>query len=592
MLRTFWALLDMTALSGDDSHRPEVILRVSVLTLLAATLLAVALDQILGPRFLLSPVLIGGAALFLLAHRLTARGRLSAARALTVISLLGMLSFSLYTSPSGIHSVGSMMLPTVIVVGSLILGRPGFLIVTGMTVLSAAGLVVADVNGLIVTRYHEVSRYQDVIGPTLFLLLTAVMVRLSAAELIRTGERARRSQHALMKANRQLEAQAAELASVQQARHLESLGVLAGGIAHDFNNLLLSIAGNIELAAADLPETASVRAHLDEAQKATRRASELTRQMLAYSGKGRFAARRIESAAWLRALEPSLREAVTGGARLEIAIAPELPPIEADTLQLRQAVVNLVTNADEAVGNGPGTITVAARAVSCTQAAFADAWYQDMPAAGIYVAIEVSDTGAGIPDEHLSRIFDPFFTTKFVGRGLGLPVVLGIVRGHKGAIKVASEAGRGTTIRIFLPALRTGQGTAEPSAWEDAADHTRRAILVVDDEDSVRRLAKSMLERMGYDVVTAASGRQAIEIYRQHRDRIHGVLLDLTMPHMDGHQTLLALRDVDPGVRVILTSGFSEQEVAERFGDARPTAFIAKPYTLQMLGEALTSALA
>ena len=591
MLRTFWDLLDLTTFTGDDSHRPGVILRVCILTVLAASGLTLVLDRFMMQRPGLWVLLLAGCALLGIALRLTRRGRFSLAAVLVMVDVIGVLSFVLYTSRSGIHSVTTMMLPSVIVVGSLILGRRGFLLVTGLTVLSAAGLVVADIHDLIRTPYHEIVRYRDIIAPTMYLLFTAVMVRLSTAELIRTGERARRSQQALMTANRQLEEQAAELASVQQAKRLESLGVLAGGIAHDFNNLLLSISGNIELAAADLPETSSVRAHLDEAERSARRAAELTRQMLAYSGKGRFVARRIESAPWLRALEPALREAVPGGARLEIAIAPELPPIEADTLQLRQALVNLVTNASEAVGDGPGTITVAARAISCTQAAFADAWYQDMPAAGIYVVIEVSDTGPGIPEEHRSRIFDPFFTTKFVGRGLGLPVVLGIVRGHKGAIKVTSEEGQGTTIRILLPALRTGQGTAEPSAWEEAADRTRTAVLVVDDEESVRRLATSMLERLGYEVITAASGRQALEIFRHHRGRIRGVLLDLTMPHMDGHQALVALREIDPGVRVILSSGFSEQEVAARFGDAPPTAFIAKPYTLRMLGDVLTRSL-
>ena len=251
----------------------------------------------------------------------------------------------------------------------------------------------------------------------------------------------------------------------------------------------------------------------------------------------------------------------------------------ADATQIRQVVMNLITNASEAIGDREGTITLRTGAMSCDRDYFADAiGDSERHVPGRYVFLEVSDTGVGMDAETLARIFDPFFSTKFAGRGLGLAAVLGIVRGHKGALKVSSKPGEGTTFRVLLPAhgAAAEPGEASPVAARDFRGHG--LVLVADDEPAVRAVARNILERAGFRVVTAADGREALELYKQHGREIRLVVLDMTMPHLDGEACFLALRELDPDAKIVMTSGYSEQEVVAHFVGKGLAGFVQKPY--------------
>ncbi len=379
-------------------------------------------------------------------------------------------------------------------------------------------------------------------------------------------------------------------AQVQYAQKLESLGVLAGGIAHDFNNLLMVILGNLDLALFELP--AGTRAHdrLADAKDAGRRASELTRQMLAYSGRGTFVVQRIDLGHLVDEMTPMLRLSVSKRADLRFRLAPDLPAIEADATQMRQVVLNLVVNASEAIGDRDGVIEVSTGTIECDDAVLAEAAVNDAARPGPHVCLEVTDSGAGMDGETQARIFDPFFTTKLSGRGLGLAAVMGIVRNHKGAIAVRSQPESGTTFRVLFP--QAAQAAASPVERPSAASvRGTGTILLVDDEVGVRTTAKAMLERLGYRVILAEDGRQAVDVFQAHQAEIAGVLLDLTMPSMDGEETFRALRGIDARTRVILSSGYGEHDVEQRFAGLGLAGFIQKPYELQSLGSVLAAAL-
>jgi two-component system cell cycle sensor histidine kinase/response regulator CckA len=256
-----------------------------------------------------------------------------------------------------------------------------------------------------------------------------------------------------------------------------------------------------------------------------------------------------------------------------------LPSVMADATQIRQVVMNLITNASEAIGEASGVVTLSTRVMDCDDEYLKGVVDDNDPhPAGRYVCLEVCDSGCGMDRATLGRIFDPFFTTKFTGRGLGLAAVLGIVRGHKGALRVYSEKGRGTTFKILLPAH---QQEAPPPALDKDSGKTWRGhglVLVVDDEESVRNMGRRLLERAGFEVVMAADGQQAVDLFARHQERIRLVLLDMTMPRLDGEACYRELRRVDGGVKVIMTSGYSEQEVVSHFVGKGLAGFVQKPY--------------
>jgi PAS domain S-box-containing protein len=372
------------------------------------------------------------------------------------------------------------------------------------------------------------------------------------------------------------------LSQIQQTQKLESLGVLAGGIAHDFNNLLMAVLGHADLALDALPSSSEARDDLAEIRRAAQRATELCKQMLAYSGKGRFVIQPVEMQKVVEEMLHMLRVSISKNAILKLNFSPNLPPVDADASQMRQVVMNLVVNASEAIGERSGVITLSTGAMDCDRGYLSESWLDEQLPEGMYVFIEVADTGAGMDAETRARIFDPFFTTKFTGRGLGLAAVLGIVRGHRGAIKVYSELGRGTTLKVLFPASQRAEVQERRSAVRGMYEG-KGTVLLVDDDESVRAVGRKMLERIGFTVVTAADGAEAIARFRERADDIICAIVDLTMPHVDGAETFRELRRMRPGVRVILSSGYNEQDVTQRFVGKGLAGFIQKPYQLSTL---------
>ncbi|HEY6041174.1 MAG TPA: GAF domain-containing protein, partial [Anaerolineae bacterium] len=375
-----------------------------------------------------------------------------------------------------------------------------------------------------------------------------------------------------------------------ETQKLESLGVLAGGIAHDFNNLLVSILGNVGLALLDLEPASPAREPVEQIKVAAQRAADLTKQMLAYSGKGRFVMQRLNVNAIIEEMTQLLRVSISKNAMLRMNLTPHLPPIEADATQVRQIVMNLIVNASDAIGARDGIITLNTGTVRVDPRYLSDTFMAPELTAGDYVFIEVADTGVGMDSETQKKIFEPFFTTKFTGRGLGLAAVLGIVRGHKGAIKVASDPGKGTTFRILLPSSE-GSSAMDEGAKVNQIERGQGIVLVVDDEDVVRNVTKRMLERFGYGVMMASDGREGVDVYKTSMDRIALVLLDMTMPHMNGEETFRELRVIRPEVKVLLMSGYTEQEATSRFAGKGLAGFLQKPYTPQELHEKIQSIL-
>jgi PAS domain S-box-containing protein len=351
---------------------------------------------------------------------------------------------------------------------------------------------------------------------------------------------------------------------------VERLGVLAGGIAHNFNNLLTGIMGNASLAMDDLPPASPAMGSLAEVVRASERAAELTSQMLAYAGMGRYVVTTFDFSELIRRNQSLIGASVPQTVQLRLELADGLPPVEADAVQMQQLVLNLLLNAAESIEAGKTGTVVVRTGVHHTVEADRGAHDYESLQPGSYVALEVSDTGRGMDQETLSRIFDPFFSTKFTGRGLGLSAVLGIVRAHGGAIRVTSSPGCGSTFRIFLPVRAEGGTRASP------ADAT---VLVVDDEAAVRSMAKATLEHCGYRVLLAESGRGAIDLFRRMAPEVCLVILDLTMPGMSGDEVIPHLREIRPDVPVVATSGYNEETIFRRLAGKGVAGFIQKPYT-------------
>jgi PAS domain S-box-containing protein len=369
---------------------------------------------------------------------------------------------------------------------------------------------------------------------------------------------------------------------LRHAQKLESLGVLAGGIAHDFNNLLVGMLGYAGLALTKLPAESVARGYVEKIEASARKAADLTNQMLAYSGKGAFVVRPLDLSRLVEEVGRLLAASISKKAILRYDCARDLPPVVGDAAQLHQVVMNLITNASDAIGDQPGVITLRTDAVRLGREYLATTYINDELPEGLYVILEVSDTGCGMDRETLGRIFDPFFSTKFAGRGLGLAAVLGIVRGHKGAIKVYSEAEQGTTFKILLPAKEAQQGAVDPEGRpKDTTLDAWRGhglVLIADDEETARSVAEEVLKQYGFSVVMAENGREAVERFRIHAQELVAVLLDLTMPLLGGQEAFEEIQHIRAEVPVVMSSGYTEQDVSTRFTGARPAAFLQKPY--------------
>ena len=390
----------------------------------------------------------------------------------------------------------------------------------------------------------------------------------------------------------QLQAEQDRLDFERQLLHtqkLESLGVLAGGIAHDFNNLLLTIIGNVEMASLTTPPGSTAYNLLEQATQAAHRAADLTSRLLAYSGKGVFVITRLNLNDFVSENTSLFRAAVSRTVSIDLLLTPGIPDIMVDAAQIQQIVMNLITNAAESIEVPPGTITLSTGLQICDQLCLSKSRLREKPAQGRFVYFEVCDNGAGMTEQVQERIFDPFFTTKFTGRGLGMSAVLGIVKAHSGALFLDSAKGRGTAIRVLFPVaedtVTTPNVKAEPIAASPLADESGLSgtVLVVDDEKTILKICVTMVEHCGLKAITAHNGADAVDTFRLHRDEIDLVLMDLTMPNMDGVTAMSELRKIRPDIKIILSSGFNEQEIDERVSLQYPSGFIRKPYRLKNL---------
>jgi signal transduction histidine kinase len=372
-----------------------------------------------------------------------------------------------------------------------------------------------------------------------------------------------------------------------ETQRLESIGVLAGGIAHDFNNLLTAILGNAGLALLELPSTSDARATVERIVRAAEQAADLTKQMLAYSGRGHFLIRPLDLNVIIAESRSLIDTSIGIGVELRYNLAHTLPKVEADAAQIQQVLLNLILNAVESLDTQAGVIELHTAAVSAAQAGLAQLDFVPDQSADAYVLLRVSDTGGGMNAETRTRMFDPFFSTKFTGRGLGLAAVLGIVRGHHGGLSVQSEPGHGTVVTIVLPSMLNTPPPAEDPPQQPQPAHSpataANTVLVVDDDSAVRAVAARMLERMGCTVLLAADGQAAIDLFQSNCETIALVLLDLMMPQISGEQVLGELLRIKSSTHVVVMSGYTRQETSRFFSALTPSGFLQKPFTTEEL---------
>ena len=392
-------------------------------------------------------------------------------------------------------------------------------------------------------------------------------------------------------------------ASLRQAQKLESLGVLAGGIAHDFNNLLTIMLANLSLVARHVGPESPALPFVTDVVGAAKRAADLTKQLLAYSGRAHTVVEPVDLSRLADEMSQLLQVALPKKVRLEQALAASLPLVDGDRAQLQQVLLNLLTNAAEAIGTEPGTVRIVTREVVPGDdhgmerlGADPDVVIQPRPDdAGSYVTLEVSDSGRGMSADVRSRMFDPFFSTKGTSRGLGLSAMLGILRSHHAGLRVRSTPGAGSTFTLYFPrssaTLRAAGRASSPGC--SAAIAIRRGVaLVVDDEAEVRTSASRLLGALGLEVITAQDGVEALDAVREHGDRLSLVLMDLTMPRMSGNECLVDLRRLRPELPVILSSGYSDAHAAIDLSPQSHVHFLQKPYAFEDVQRVLEEALA
>ena len=369
---------------------------------------------------------------------------------------------------------------------------------------------------------------------------------------------------------------------LQEAQKMESLALLAGGIAHDFNNMLVAILGNASLSLTELPAESVVRSKIEAIEIAAQRAAELTKQLLAYSGSLNHEQSSFDLSKVVEEMGHLLTVAISRNVVLNYDLAEQPIAVVGDITQIRQVIMNLLTNGSDAVGDRSGLVTIRTGLQHADEGYLRDTLLGADLEPGYYGFLEVSDTGRGIPTDTQKKIFDPFYTTKSKGHGLGLAAVLGILRSHKGTLKVYSELNNGTSIKILFPVREY-----DPDSDEPPVVMNRRAqgeqILVVDDEEHVQAVAKQMLEHYGFNVSLASDGKQAVEQFANPQNRFDLVLMDMTMPHMDGVAAFKAIAELDPDSKVILMSGYSEQQATNTLTGRSFRGFIQKPFEFKTL---------
>jgi len=377
-----------------------------------------------------------------------------------------------------------------------------------------------------------------------------------------------------------------------QTQKLESLGLLAGGIAHDFNNLLAAIQGHLNLAQLVIEEGGDPSEHFVRMNTSIRRAADLARQLLAYSGRGAFQVELVD----LNILVGEMAEllAVSRSKKVELAVhlRPKLPPIQGDRVQLQQVVMNLVMNASEAFNGQTGVVELATDVEHLDDSSLGPKMLGEGLQAGDYVTLRVQDQGCGMEPEVLARIFDPFFTTKPMGRGLGLSAMRGILRAHGAGIEIHSQPGEGTRIKLYFPVSPAGaEGAEAAEALEAGGTALSGTILLAEDETILREIVREMVERLGFSVVEASDGEEAWEHFRREPTRFRAVVLDLTMPRRGGLEVYALIRNEAPNLPVVLCSGYSHDEIPEPRDSEEPRAFLQKPFTFRQFEAALRDVL-
>jgi len=385
-------------------------------------------------------------------------------------------------------------------------------------------------------------------------------------------------------------------ARIRQVDRLESLVILAGGVAHDFNNLLTIVSGRTSLLLMDPALSPTTRKSIEAIETASNRASELTRQLLAYAGKGRLVKEQVAVGQVVEETVSLLRTVVPKGARLSCEVAADLRPVKGDSNQIAQVVMNLVVNAGDALPEGEGVIEVRCGPLTKEPEQQWSDFLPDEPAAGHYVAIDVVDTGCGMDEVTRVRIFDPFFTTKFAGRGLGLAATMGLIRAHRGAVRVQSQPGQGANFRVILPCVEDTsadrpQSPPPPRSLSTMVTNHTGTILVVDDEPLVREMVTGALAQVGYRVLSAEDGLMGVQTYAEHQSTIDLVLLDMSMPRLDGRKAFERIKTLSPGVPVVLMTGHAEEDAELAFDGCDLAGLLHKPYgvrdLLDMVGAAL-----
>ena len=378
------------------------------------------------------------------------------------------------------------------------------------------------------------------------------------------------------------------LEQIQQARKLESLGVLAGGIAHDFNNILAIIMGYCSLVKMD---HGTAQSHIPQIEKAVDRAAGLCRQMLAYAGKAPSFATQVDMTVLMTEMVNMLKWDINQNVAIKADFPEDIPFIKADDGQIRQIVMNLITNSAEAIGELKGEIRVSLEKIKISEGEEDKDHLGRSISPGGYLCLEVTDNGCGMDEETRQRIFEPFYTTKFAGRGLGMSAVLGIILAHRGALKLASQPGLGTTIKVYLP-VETGEPAGDasllprsaPLPWQGSG-----TILLAEDEEEVRLVAAAMLESLGFTVIEASNGREALDLYRKHAGRISLVLTDMGMPVMDGYELHCALKRFNPVLPIIFSSGYGDTLITSRIAREDIAGVLSKPYSFDQLLNVLKS---
>ena len=373
----------------------------------------------------------------------------------------------------------------------------------------------------------------------------------------------------------------------RQVQKMESLGRLAGSIAHDFNNLLVGMLAQTSLGLAKLRSENPAHTHIEKAVEATKRASDLTRQLLTYSGRDQYEYQPVSLNTLIVDNLKLFQVAMPKNVQLQLELADYLPLIEADLGQIHQVMMNLIINAAEAFEGDSGMVLIKTDTQEINH--LTEIPWQfvgEQPRLGLYVTLSVQDNGRGIDAQILAKIFDPFFSTKFTGRGLGLAVVQGVLRSHRGGIMVESKEGKGTLLRAFFPASSMMPYDAEPPPQTAVSlKKTSGIVLVIDDEVAVREAASDILQLSGIEVITAADGQTGVRRYQEKQSDIKLVLLDLSMPGLSGEDTFSKLREIRSDLPILLSSGYSETEVNRRFAHMHVVDFLQKPYDANMLVE-------